>query len=50
MEARDAAHPNHGSLFKAFPPQPRAGLRDALGQPDTKVCHPPRPRSPPPPP
>lgn len=32
MEARDAARPNHGSAFKAFP-----GPRDPLGQPDSKV-------------
>lgn len=46
METRDTARPNHSSLFKAFPPQPRAGLRDALGQPDAKVCHQPCPRFP----
>ncbi|KAM6330767.1 sentrin-specific protease 1 isoform 1-T2 [Alca torda] len=31
MEARDAARPNHGSAFKAFP-----GPRDPLCQPDSK--------------
>lgn len=48
MEARDTARANHGSVFKAFPLPSRAGLRDPLSQPDSKVRRPadPRPRSP----
>lgn len=40
MEARDAARANHGSVFKAFPLSSRAGLRDPLSQPDSKVRRP----------
>ncbi|XP_068777459.1 sentrin-specific protease 1 isoform X1 [Struthio camelus] len=36
MEARDAALTNHSSMFKAFPPQSRASLRDQLLQSDSK--------------
>ncbi|XP_054662920.1 sentrin-specific protease 1 isoform X2 [Grus americana] len=36
MEARDAARPNHGSTFKAFPLPSRTGLRDPLSQPDSE--------------
>ncbi|NXI97695.1 SENP1 protease, partial [Psophia crepitans] len=36
MEARDAAGPNRGPTFKAFPLPPRTGLRDPLCQPDSE--------------
>nr|XP_013797712.1 PREDICTED: sentrin-specific protease 1-like [Apteryx mantelli mantelli] len=36
MEARDAALTNHSSMFKAFPLQSRASLRDPLSRSDSK--------------
>lgn len=44
METRDSA--GRGSGFKAFPLPPRAGLRDALCPPDTKVGSAPCPAAP----
>lgn len=44
METRDSA--GRGSGFKAFPLPPRAGLRDALCPPDTKVGSAPCPATP----
>ncbi|KAM6389825.1 LOW QUALITY PROTEIN: sentrin-specific protease 1 [Rhynochetos jubatus] len=48
MEARDEARGSPGSAFKAFPQPSRAGLRDPLCQPDSKVRRPgdPGPRDP----
>lgn len=44
METRDSA--GHGSGFKAFPLPPRAGLRDVLCPPNTKVGTAPCPAAP----